>query len=95
VRFRLFECGENHVKDLSRWTTPADAGKPAVFADNMAHLTANWEAKRAPSFNYNVEQSVRSMNEMDAFLKSTGARLWINHDMAQSSAIPKAPAFVE
>jgi hypothetical protein len=24
-----------------------------------------------------------------------GARLWINHDMAQSSAIPKAPAFVE
>jgi hypothetical protein len=31
----------------------------------------------------------------NGFIKSTGARLWINHDMAQSSAIPKAPAFVE
>jgi N-acyl homoserine lactone hydrolase len=68
---------------------------PVLLSGDMAHLTANWEAKRAPLFNYNVEQSVRSMNEMDAFLKSTGARLWINHDMAQSSAIPKAPAFVE
>jgi hypothetical protein len=35
------------------------------------------------------------MNQMDAFLKSTGARLWINHDMAQSMGIPKAPAYVE
>jgi glyoxylase-like metal-dependent hydrolase (beta-lactamase superfamily II) len=33
-RMYVIECGENHVKDLSRWTTPADAGKPAVFADN-------------------------------------------------------------
>jgi N-acyl homoserine lactone hydrolase len=68
---------------------------PVVLSGDLAHLMSNWEAKRAPSFNYNVEQSVRSMNEMDVFLKSTGARLWINHDMAQSAAIPKAPAFVE
>lgn len=68
---------------------------PVVLSGDLAHVMSNWEAKRAPSFNYNVEQSVRSMNEMDVFLKSTGARLWINHDMAQSAAIPKAPAFVE
>jgi hypothetical protein len=35
------------------------------------------------------------MNQLDAFMKSTGARLWINHDMAQSQTIPKAPAWVE
>jgi hypothetical protein len=28
-------------------------------------------------------------------MKQTGARLWINHDKAQSDTIPKAPAFVE
>ena len=49
----------------------------------------------APSFNFNPEQSVRSMNEMDAFLKATGARLWINHDSEQSKTIPKAPAYIE
>lgn len=35
------------------------------------------------------------MNEMEAFLKAAGARLWINHDSQQSKAIPKSPAYVE
>src|SRR5690348_18373520 len=34
-RLYVIDCGENHVTDLSRWTTlPADTGKPAVFSDN-------------------------------------------------------------
>lgn len=36
---------------------------------------SNREARRMPSFNYDIEQSVRSMNEMDAFIKATGAQL--------------------
>lgn len=56
---------------------------------------ANWEAKRAPSINFSQEQTIRSMNEMAAFLRSTGARLWINHDHEQSETVPKAPAFVQ
>jgi glyoxylase-like metal-dependent hydrolase (beta-lactamase superfamily II) len=68
---------------------------PVLLSGDMAHIQSNWDAKRAPPFNYDVAQSVRSMNEMDAFMKRTGARLWINHDMAQSSTIPKAPAYVE
>ena len=61
----------------------------------MVHFQANWEAKRAPSFNFNVEQSVRSMQAMDAFLRDNGGKLWINHDRAQNVPIPKAPAYVE
>jgi glyoxylase-like metal-dependent hydrolase (beta-lactamase superfamily II) len=68
---------------------------PVLLSGDMVHIQSNWDAKRAPSFNFNGPQSVQSMNEMDAFMKSTGARLWINHDMAQSQGIPKAPAFVE
>jgi N-acyl homoserine lactone hydrolase len=68
---------------------------PVVLSGDMAHIQSNWEAKRAPGFNFNVAQSVESMHRIDAFLKQSGARLWINHDMAQSSTIPKAPAFVE
>jgi hypothetical protein len=48
-----------------------------------------------PSINYHIEQSRRSMIEMDTFIKATGAQLWINHDAEQNRAIPKAPAFVE
>jgi N-acyl homoserine lactone hydrolase len=68
---------------------------PVLLSGDMVHIQSNWEAKRAPSFNFNGPQSVQSMNQMDAFMKSTGARLWINHDMAQSQTIPKSPAWIE
>jgi N-acyl homoserine lactone hydrolase len=68
---------------------------PVLLTGDMVHIMPNWDAKRAPGFNYNVEQSVRSMNEIDAFTKKTGAKVWINHDPVQSAAIPSAPAFVE
>ena len=68
---------------------------PVILSGDFVHLKSNWEAKRVPSTNYNIEQSARSMNEMDSFIKATGAQLWINHDSEQSRATPKAPAFVE
>ena len=66
-----------------------------LLSGDMVHQTVNWDAKRAPGFNFNVARSVQSMQEVDAFLKQTAAKLWINHDMAQNASIPKAPAYVE
>lgn len=68
---------------------------PVLLSGDMVHLTANWDAKRVPSINYSAEQTLRSMSQMDALMKSTGAALWINHDREQSSRIPKSPAFVD
>jgi glyoxylase-like metal-dependent hydrolase (beta-lactamase superfamily II) len=33
-RMYVIDCGENHVKDLSRWTPGLNVGKPHVFADH-------------------------------------------------------------
>lgn len=33
-RMYVIECGENHVKDLSRWTPGQNVGKPFVFGDH-------------------------------------------------------------
>jgi glyoxylase-like metal-dependent hydrolase (beta-lactamase superfamily II) len=33
-RMYVIECGENHVKDLSRWTPGANAGKAHVFSNH-------------------------------------------------------------
>src|SRR6266850_7823070 len=33
-RMYVIECGENHVKDLSRWTPGVNVGKPHVFGDH-------------------------------------------------------------
>ena len=68
---------------------------PVLLSGDLCHLQANWDAMRAPSFNFDPQQSVESMKAMDAFLRRTGARLWINHDFAQSSTLPKAPLYVE
>src|ERR1700687_5819606 len=33
-RMYVIECGENHVKDLSRWTPGLNVGKAHVFGDH-------------------------------------------------------------
>jgi len=48
-----------------------------------------------PARNFDREQSLRTMQAIEAFLAETKATLWINHDKAQSEHIPKAPASVE
>jgi N-acyl homoserine lactone hydrolase len=69
--------------------------QPVLLSGDFVHLMSNWEGRRVPSINFSSEQTTRSMGQMDAFIKSSGARLWVNHDREQSATIPKAPAFVE
>ena len=66
-----------------------------ILSGDMVHLQDNWTHRRVPSFNFNREQSLQSMEKIAALMKETGAQLWINHDKAQSDTIPKAPAYIE
>ncbi len=68
---------------------------PVLLSGDLVHFEDNWVSKRVPSMNYNREQSEQTMRAVEAFLAETKARLWINHDWAQSERIPKAPASVE
>jgi len=68
---------------------------PVLLSGDLVHLRSNWDAKRVPSINFDRESSLRSMQEMDALLKQTGARLWINHDFEQAQTIKKAPLYYE
>jgi N-acyl homoserine lactone hydrolase len=68
---------------------------PVLLSGDFVHIRANWEAKRVPSTNFDRDLSLRSMQEMDALLKQTGARLWINHDFEQAQTIQKAPLYFE
>jgi glyoxylase-like metal-dependent hydrolase (beta-lactamase superfamily II) len=68
---------------------------PVVLSGDIAHFEENFVNRRAPAFNYDVEQSRRSMDKVDAILKAEHAQLWINHDAKQNAGIAHAPAFVE
>ena len=68
---------------------------PVILSGDMVHLQENWVLRRVPSFNFDREQSLKSMEKVAALMAKTGAELWINHDKAQSDTIPKAPAYIE
>jgi len=64
-----------------------------VLSGDVAHFQENFVNRRAPGFNFNVEQSKQSMDKIDAILKAEHAQLWINHDSAQSATIDHSPKF--
>lgn len=66
-----------------------------ILTGDMVHLQDNWINRRVPSFNFDVAQSLKSMDKVAGIMQKTGAKLWINHDKAQSDAIPKAPKYIE
>ncbi len=68
---------------------------PVILTGDMVHLKDNWVNRRVPSFNYDREQSLRSMEKVAGIMAATGAELWINHDKPQSDTIPRAPAYIE
>jgi hypothetical protein len=66
-----------------------------MLSGDMVHLAYSWENRVVPSFNFDVEQSRRTIDAMKEYTARTGTRLWINHDRAQHGAIPKSPQFVQ
>jgi glyoxylase-like metal-dependent hydrolase (beta-lactamase superfamily II) len=66
-----------------------------VLSGDVAHFQENFDNRRVPGFNFNVEQSKASIDKVAAVLKAEHATLWINHDAAQSAKIAHAPAYVE
>lgn len=68
---------------------------PVILSGDMVHLQENWDTKRVPSFNFDREQSAKSMEKIAGVMTKTGAELWINHDKPHSDRLPKAPAYIE
>ena len=50
---------------------------------------------KVPTFEFNKEQSLASRAVVEAFLKKTGAQLWIEHDLAHFNELKKSPAYYE
>jgi len=68
---------------------------PVLLTGDMVHLVYSWENDIVPGFNYDVAESHRSIAAMKAFVKQTGAQVWVNHDKQQHILIPKSPNYVE
>ncbi|HEU4351467.1 MAG TPA: N-acyl homoserine lactonase family protein [Burkholderiales bacterium] len=68
---------------------------PVMLSGDMVHLQYSWNYRVVPSFNFDVPQSMATIDAMKVYARESGAQLWINHDMEQNAKLPKAPAFVQ
>jgi len=66
-----------------------------ILSGDVAHFGANFCCRRVPTFNADHEASHRSMERIEALVKSQDAQLWINHDPEQSLTIAHAPTWHE
>lgn len=66
---------------------------PILISGDLYHFTSNREHRRVPVFNFDKEQSLQSMEEIEAFVKQTNAQFWIQHDKEQNATIKHAPEF--
>lgn len=66
-----------------------------LLSGDLVHFTDNWTHKRVPGFNFDKEVSLKTMREMEQFLKDNQATLWIQHDLEQNAGIKHAPAYYD
>lgn len=68
---------------------------PVVLAGDLYHYPEEITTGKIPTFEFNADQSRASRAKIQAFMKQTGAQLWIEHDIATHAKLPRAPKFVE
>lgn len=68
---------------------------PVLIAGDLWHYTAERTATRAPGGEANPQQTLSSRAAIEAYLKQSGAQLWIEHDPETFHRLRKAPAYIE
>jgi N-acyl homoserine lactone hydrolase len=68
---------------------------PVVLSGDLYHYPEERALDRVPTFEFNPEQTRATRVAIDAFLKKTGAQLWIQHDFYGNAKLKKSPNFYE
>lgn len=66
---------------------------PVLLSGDLYHYREELTLHRIPSIDFNRDETARSRAAMEAFVKQTGAQLWIQHDATAKRKL--APAYYE
>jgi len=66
-----------------------------MLTGDSVHTKANWDSHRVPPRNFNVPQSLASLDRMATVLKENNAQLWIGHETSEVPLRKYAPAYYE
>jgi glyoxylase-like metal-dependent hydrolase (beta-lactamase superfamily II) len=68
---------------------------PVLLSGDLYHYPEERKLNRIPTTEFNAPQTVASRAAIEAFIKKTGAQLWIQHDFNGNAKLKKAPAFYD
>jgi N-acyl homoserine lactone hydrolase len=66
-----------------------------LLSGDLYHTKANRSLRRAPTFNNDAEQTLKSMTKVEELLAKNGATLWREHDKDLADTLKMAPQFYD
>ncbi len=66
-----------------------------MLSGDSVHSRANWDSHRVPERNFNVPQSLASLDHMTVVLKENNAQLWIGHEPSEVPLRKYEPAYYD
>ncbi|HEX5229311.1 MAG TPA: N-acyl homoserine lactonase family protein [Bryobacteraceae bacterium] len=66
-----------------------------VLSGDLYHYPEERARNLVPMTEFNAEQTAQSRMTIEAFLKETGAQLWIQHDWTANAKLKKSPGYYE
>jgi len=66
-----------------------------VLSGDLYHYPEERTLNRVPTFEFNQEQTRATRVAIEAFLRRTGAQLWIQHDFRANARLKKAPDYYD
>lgn len=68
---------------------------PLLLTGDLYHLYENREHRRVPIFNYDVQQTLASMDAFEAFANEKNAKVYLQHQKEDFNKMPKAPKYLK
>ena len=68
---------------------------PVVVSGDLYHYPEERKRNLVPLTEFDRDQSAASRANIEAFMKKTGAQLWIQHDFNATAKLKKAPQYYE
>jgi len=68
---------------------------PVLLSGDLYHYPEEMTLKVVPSFDFNKEQTAKSREAIEAFVKKNHAQLWIQHDAVAGAKRKKAPEYYD
>jgi glyoxylase-like metal-dependent hydrolase (beta-lactamase superfamily II) len=68
---------------------------PVLLAGDLYHYPEERTNGKVPPGDFDGAQTLASRAKIEAFVKKSGAQLWIEHDIATHAKLKKAPDYIE